>query len=200
MTGTGDIQVDEDLLKEFGAGSAPPDPYKHKEEEKILDEAKDMLREITEGKRLVELMAQYNIPAHVIKGKEITYNCPDEKTIYLIAPPAWKKDIAVCAMALACGIRDVEQYIVGFRRPDPDADPADFAQMTFTKSVDIIATMCKIGDELHKKFGVTNVLDTIAELGHSEVYMAYKDNVSYNEFSDLFVKGELDAMEDGDIE
>ncbi len=198
MTGSNEMPPENLLINEFGAGSTPPDPYKHDQDEQILGEAKDMLREITEGKRLVGVMERYNIPAHVIKGKEITYNNPDEKTIYLIAPPKYQKAIAILAMALACAIRDVEQYIVGFRRPSPDDDPADFAQMTLSKSLDIITTMCKIADELHEKFGVTNVLDTIAELGHGDIYRAYKSEAGYEQLSDLFVQGELSALEDGD--
>ncbi len=169
--------------------------FAHPKEKAVLENAKEILGKTETGARLLDVMNHYKIPIRVMSGREITYTTPDDSTVYLMAPPAVTKSYDVVALTLGCGIRDVEQGMVGFKRPDKDLDPVEYAAMTFSKSLDIIVNMCKIADELKEKLGFQKPLDIVYELGHGNIYKAQKANADYNEIVDLFVEGERNATE-----
>jgi hypothetical protein len=166
--------------------------YEHEDSAPIIKKATDILNKIPAGTRLIEVMNKYNIPVKVLKGKELTYNTPDEQSIFMFLPPKAEKNPELVALVLGCAIRDVEQGIVGFTRPDKELDPVEFASMTFTKSLDIVVSMCQIADEMEEKLGYEKPLDIIEELGHIELYRAYKAKADHNTLVDIFVQGEYD--------
>ena len=167
---------------------AAPPPMQHPEAKAILQSAKDILNKTPTGKHLVEVLEEYSVPAFVMPGREITYTCPDESSIYLMVTPSYKKSAEIVAMTLAVAIRDVEHFIAGYKRPNQETDPADYAEHVFTKSLDIIRYMCIIADELKENLGYTKALDFIFDLGHRDLYEAYKANASFEEFAQVFSK------------
>ncbi len=173
----------------FGAlGNKPHvNTYAHDESDKILVSLREILSQIPAGQRLLEILDQFKIPVKIIKSRDIQYTTPDEQSIYLFTAPHYKKDIDVLAVTLACGIRDIEQSIKGFTKPDPQLDPVEFASITFSRSLDIIVTMCEISDQLKEKFGYEKPLDIIEEIGHGDIYRAYKSQVDRDSMVDMLI-------------
>ncbi len=161
--------------------------YAHEEADPILNSAKEILEKIPAGQRLLEVMKQYSIPVKTIKGKELTYSSPDEQSIFIVLPPHSEKSIDLVALTLACGIRDVEQSIKGFTKPNQELDPIEYASITFSRTLDVLVNMCQIADELKENLGFTKPLDIIDELGHSNLYKAYKDNASHDQMIEVLV-------------
>jgi hypothetical protein len=166
--------------------------YAHEESDPIIRAGKEILQQIPSGERLLEVMHKFNIPINTVKGRELTYNNPDDKSIFLVLPPHVKNVPELVALTIGCAIRDVEQGIVGFTRPDKDMDPVEFASVTFSKSLDVIVNMCQIADELKTNLGFNKPLDIIDELGHSNLYKAYKAEADHDTLVDIFVQGEYD--------
>ncbi|MBI1327195.1 MAG: hypothetical protein GC136_06090 [Alphaproteobacteria bacterium] len=160
----------------------------HPDGDSILNEAIEILEKIPEGLRLLEVKNTYNIPIKVIKGKEITFNLPDEDTVYIFAPSGKKNPAEILALAVACGLREAEHKIVGFTRPSKHLPMEEQAQIIYSKSLDIILCMCRIADEIHEKFKLRTVLDIIDELGHGEVYKAFKENKDLTGVGSVFLK------------
>ena len=177
------------LSGSFGALGDMPNvvTYDSEESDPILKGAKDILQKIPSGIRLLEIMTQYNIPIKTIRGKELTYTNPDEQSIFLVLPPHAEKSLELVALTLGCAIRDVEQSIKGFTKPDPQIDPIEFASITFSRTLDILVSMCQIADDLKEKLGFTKPLDIIDDLGHIELYKAYKDNASHDQMIEVLV-------------
>ena len=166
--------------------------YTHTDADPILKAAKEILAQIPSGARLLSILNEYNYPIKTIKGREITYNNPDDKSLFLVLPPHVEGAPELVALTLACGLRDLEQGLVGFTRPDKDLDPVEFASVTFSKSLDIIVNMCQIGDELKENLGFDKPLDIVDDLGHSELYKAYKAEADHDTLVDIFVQGEYE--------
>ena len=197
---SGDKTTDSGLKGSFGGLSGVQEPasvpgFAHPESDAILEEAMAILAQIPAGKRLLDVKVEYNMPVTVIMGREFNYNTPDETSLYVMVPPDYKKKPELTATALANGIRDLEQSVIGFTRPAKEIDPVEYASMTFSKSLDIIMNMCIIADELKEKLGYSKPLDFLFDLGQYNVYKAYKADADYNEIVDIFVEGEKEAYE-----
>ena len=161
--------------------------YAPEEADPILNAAKDILKQIPVGVKLLEILQKFNIPVKTIKGRELTYTTPDEQSIYMVLPPKAGESPELVALTLGCAIRDVEQSVRGFTKPDPELDPIEFASITFSRTLDIIVNMCQIADELKLNLGYTKPLDIVDELGHSGIYKAYKDEVGHDRMIDILV-------------
>ena len=98
-------------------------------------------------------------------------------------------------MALGLGLRELEQGLMGITRPTQDMDDITYCQRILTKSVDITKYMCIIASEFHDTHDDKKPLDKVIELGHGDVYKAYINKVSYEEFVDLFVEKDIETYE-----
>lgn len=83
---------------------------------------------------------------------------------------------------------------MGYRRPSQDSDPVEYASMTFSKTLDIITNMCIIADELKEELGYSKPLDIVHELGHGDIYKAYKDKLPHEELVNVFIEGNRKAL------
>lgn len=169
--------------------------YRHPNNDDILRDAMALLEQTEAGQYMLQVMSAYKIPVHVIKAKEVTYNCPDEFSVTLMAPAKYQDDISLIAMAMYCGIRDAEQALCGFRRPNAETmDSVEYSNLIFSKSFDIIMHMFKIADELNQKLGLKKVIDKIVDLGHSDLYEAYKAGSDFYSLQNLFLNKEYETI------
>ena len=186
-----------DLTQSFapaGDGTSAQN-YKHPLNDEILHEAFALLEQTDLGSYMLQVMRAYNIPVRVIKAKEVTYTSPDELSVVLMAPVNYKADLPIIAMSLYCGIRDVEQALCGFRRPDAKTmDAVTYSNALFSKSFDIVIHMFRIADELNQKFGLKKVIDKIVELGHSDLYEAYKAGSDFYALQNLYLDKEYETV------
>jgi len=74
-------------------------------------------------------------------------------------------------------------------------DDITYCQRILTKSVDITKHMCIIASEFHDTHDDKKPLDKVIELGHGDVYKAYINKVSYEEFVDIFVEKDIETYE-----
>jgi len=153
----------------------------------ILSEAKEILAKIPSGTRLLDVLSNNSVPVKTMAGKELTYTTPDEQSIFIVLPPHSEKNPELVAMTLGCAIRDIEQSIKGFTKPDPQLDPVEFASITFSRTLDILVSMCQIADDLKEELGFTKPLDIIDDLGHNDLYKAYKDNADHDQMIEVLV-------------
>ena len=199
---SGDKTTESGLSSSFGGLSNATNSqgmpgFAHPDSEYILKETVEILNKIPAGKRLVAAQSEHAIPVTVIMGRETTYSTQDEAHITLMVAPDYKKNLDLVALTLACALRDIEQVMIGFRRPDRDLDPVEYASMTFSKSLDIIMNMCIIADELKEKLGYSKPLDLVHELGHDDLYKAYKNDLNYDELVEVFIEGNDKALNEG---
>ena len=188
---TGDESHSGQLSGSFGAGSAAPSSFAefaHPEQDKIIERCEEILNQIPKGKELVEARKRYEIPVTVITGQICNYTTPDDQSIVLMVFPDYDKDFEYVVITYATALRDAEQSFTGFKRPSANSDPAEYASMTFSKSLDIIMNMCIIADELKEKLGFTKPLDLIVHLGHGNLYKAYKADADYDELVNTFLQ------------
>lgn len=171
------------------------DALRHEHNEVVLQKARETLGKVPTGQTLLKLLERYKFPINVLRGKEITYLSPDEKSITLFAPPEYNGLESIIAMALGLGIRELEQALMGATRPTEDMDDITYCQRVLTKSVDITKYMCILANEFHELKDDKKPLDKVIELGHGDVYTAYVNKVSYEEFVDIFVENDIEAYE-----
>lgn len=171
------------------------DALRHEHHEVVLQKARETLGKVPTGQTLLKLLERYKFPINVLRGKEITYLSPDEKSITLFAPPEYNGLESIIAMALGLGIRELEQALMGATQPTEDMDDITYCQRVLTKSVDITKYMCILANEFHELKDDKKPLDKVIELGHGDVYTAYVNKVSYEEFVDIFVENDIEAYE-----
>ena len=188
-----------DLAQNFAPAmdgkNAPVSTYAHPQNDAILTTAMDLLGQTDSGHYMLQVMRHYKIPARVIKGREITYQNPDEQSIVLVVPDKYQSQMDIIAMYLYCAIRDVEQTYCGFRRPDAATmNAVEFSNLIFSKGFDIVIHSFRIADELFAQFGHQNVLDKLIELGHNDLYKAYKDGTDISTLQNLYLDKEYEAV------
>ena len=171
------------------------DVLRHDHHDVVLKKARQSLEKIPTGRTLLTILDKYKFPINILKGKEITYLSPDEKSLTLFAPPEYNGLESILAMALGLGIRELEQGLMGITRPSQDMDDITYCQRILTKSVDITKYMCIIASEFHDTHDDKKPLDKVIELGHGDVYKAYINKVSYEEFVDIFVEKDIETYE-----
>lgn len=174
-----------DASKERGFGLE----YAHPQNDTILSECKKILWRVPTGQRLLNVMSQNNIPAMVVSNREINYNVPDLKTVHIFCPKPAPKDLTIVALALALGIRDVEHGMLGYRLKAKNLNEIisqEDSDILLSKTLDIIVTMCKIAEEFHDETGDTKLIDYVQNLGHRELYKAFKDRKNLQELEEIF--------------
>ncbi len=142
----------------------------------------------------MEIKERYTIPITVIPGREINYSTPDDISLILMVSPDYKSDPELVTLILGVALRDMEHAVMGYRRPSQEEDPVEYASMTFSKTLDIIMNMCIIADELKQELGYSKPLDIVHELGHGDIYKAYKDKLSHVELVNVFIEGNEKAL------
>ncbi|MES2729463.1 MAG: hypothetical protein V4621_05095 [Pseudomonadota bacterium] len=169
--------------------------YAHPHSDTILTAVTDILQQTESGRYMLQVMHHYKISARVIKGRDVTYQNPDEFSVVLVAPEKFQAQIELLAMYLYCGIRDVEQSYCGFRRPDAATmNAVEFSNLIFSKGFDIVIHSFRIADELYARYGHQKVLDKINELGHNDLYKAYKSGADLSSLQNLYLEKEYEAV------
>lgn len=163
--------------------------YAHPQEGEILRVAKELLFKIPTGQRFVNALNTLNIPVKVVANREILYNIPDDKTIFLLVPNPAPKDLHVVALSLGLGVRDHEQISLGFRVKNKNVndikDQADLDVM-FSKALDITMTMCKIAEEFEKHTGYSKLIEYVEKLGYGSIYGAFRSRKSFAEIETIY--------------
>lgn len=177
--------MSDSLHDSFGqVGHAPTGPsYAHPQQDEIIRDAVELLREIPEGQRLVDLIKEFDLTIRVIIGKEPGFFIPDANSVVLVSP---KILAGVNSYETACnlglGIKEIEMNVVNIQRLSSEP------HLIYQKMIDIVLEMCKIVSEFEDVKNHMKLVDLIKKLGHSDVYRLYRSKASYKEMADQIVE------------
>jgi hypothetical protein len=160
----------------------------HPDDIRIIETAKNLLANTVTGMSLLQLMNAYSIPVKVIKGREPNFSVPDDKTVVLICPEKTPADLHEMAVNLGLGIRSVEHGMVGFKMPAQARGTQEAQNVLFSKTLDIVMTMCKLVSEFVDRGEATNLVELIEKLGHGDIYRANRSGASFQEMEALLKK------------
>ena len=162
--------------------------YGHPHAEKVLVEAKEILRTSETGRALVRVQEHFNIPVHVMKGKpdDGSGYSPDMKKLFLQLPG--KTDVATGEFVInfAIALREADLELGGDITPDPYKDFVEYAAFVHARNVDTIMHACMIIKELTESSYFSVLLDSLQKLGFNNFYNAYLDGASKEELYDHY--------------
>ncbi len=173
------------------------DGLSHPQEAAILKGAKELLFTIPFGAYLLEFAASHGVPIKVISSKEFDFAVINANQVVLYALPQIPKDFHILAMALGCGIRQVEHKFMGLPGDGSPPKTAQEASIFLSKNIDNVMSMCKIADEYNSVEGYSKLIDVVTNLGYGDEYKAHKSGKGFEEISRIMLKK---ANEYGKIE
>jgi hypothetical protein len=182
-----DILQDAFALQSQNEAEKPALPS-HPEEAKLIKSAKEFLYPLPTGAILVDFMNAYNIPVHVIVGKEIDFSSPDHKSVILVAPRTLTNKINELALCMACGLRTVQNTVQGFTPTASSPDSLEWKNEQAAKILDIIIIMCKLAKENLDVNKDSKFIDVIRGLGHSDIYEAFLNKAEYSELEKIMLQ------------
>ena len=162
--------------------------YGHPYADKIIEEAKEVLRESDTGKLLIKVHNVHNIPIQVIKGTGDSGYNPDSRIVYLQVSGKSKKAEFKTILQLIKGLREADQDIMGYTVPDPNKDLMAYATAIHGKNLDTMIYICKVVKELTNSSYFSVLLEALADLGYSNFYKAYTDGASKEELFDVYAE------------
>lgn len=160
--------------------------YRHPAEQELLVSLRLILKKSATAEHLLHMAEQYKVPFHVIKHKDIQGFTPDKKTVILSAPEGTKAASPAFVLEAVAALREIEQEIIGYKRPPPHADPLEFAAMSHAKNLDIIVHMCKTVHELSADNDASEYIATLKKMGHEGLYEAYIHDFSPEKMADRY--------------
>ncbi len=168
--------------------SKPTGGLSHPQEQAILSGAKETLFKIPFGQELIEFSNQHSVPVKVVSSREIDVAVIDANQVILYALPQIPKDFHLLAMALGCGIRQVEHKFIGLPGNGNQPKTPQEATIFLSKTVDNIMSMCRIADEYASVDEYFKLIDVVNNLGYVEEYKAYRSGQGFEEISQIFIK------------
>jgi hypothetical protein len=160
--------------------------YRHPEAELILEKLNEIFSKSPTAEHLHHVIEQYNIPFYVIQNKEIQGFTPDKKTLFVSLPSIQDNPVPKFVLEAVGAMREIEQEIIGYKRPPIDADPLEFAAMSHAKNLDIIYHMCKTAHELSDGNENSQYIQCLEEMGHGGLYDAYIRDFAADEMVDVY--------------
>jgi hypothetical protein len=162
--------------------------YRHPEAEIILEKLHEIFAQSPTAEHLHHVIEQYNIPFYIIQNKDIQGFTPDKKTIFVSLPSIQDKPVARFVLESVAAMREIEQEIIGYKRPPVDADPLEFAAISHAKNLDIIYHMCKTAHELSGGSENSQYIQSLEEMGHGGLYDAYIRDFAADDMVDVYYK------------
>ena len=180
----------ETLHEAFGQlGMAKPSSgLSHPQEAAILAGAREMLSKIPFGAELLEFASQNSVPVKVLSSRELDYAVIDAQQIVLYALPQIPNDFHVMAMALGCGIRQVEHKFLGLPGSGNIPTTPEEASIFLSKNIDNVMTMFKIASEYASVEKYSKLIDVVNNLGYADEYKAYTSGKGFEEISQMMIK------------
>lgn len=175
-----------DVSKDFGSSGAVPQAssYGHPLTQQILEETRELLSKIPEGRRLLEVAKDNNYKIEVISGKEPDFRYGSEDTAFLICPMNTKAvDLEAMACNLGLAIYELEQPSLGI--PRGSYDPA-MRHILFNQMLDITIKMCQIVGEFEDLGKGSKLIDLLGRLGHSQLYKGFRSGQSKEELTKIY--------------
>ncbi len=171
--------------------SKASDDFSHPQSEAILKGAREILHQIPTGARLLEFANNHSVPVKVISAREFDFSVINANQVVLYALPQIPKDFHILAMALGCGIRQVEHKFIGWQGDGTPPKTPQESAIFLSKNIDNIMTMCKIADEYSVE-GYSKLIDVVEQLGYVDIYKAYKSGKGFEEISSIMIKNAKD--------
>ena len=166
----------------------PSSSAMHPEQGEIIRQSKEILVNLPTARPLLDFANLNQVSISVLNGKEPEFSSPDNKSVVLIAPRIYAKDIKELALCLACGLKIVQNYYLGFRPTTASHDTLEWKNEQAGKLLDIIILMCKIAEEYVVVSNDTKFVDLIKRLGHSDMYEAFLNKAPYEELEKIMLK------------
>lgn len=145
--------------------------YNAGDTEALLRKIKDILKKSPNGARLLEVAESKNVSFKFIKSKKLQSATTPNLELFLAAEPG--QDEPHMTQVLECGgaLREIEQYLMGFKIPQKEDDPLEKANMAHTKFLDKIVSMCRIAIDLESLYS-EEVKKAIKAFGYEDIYKA----------------------------
>lgn len=140
------------------------------------------------AQRLFAMADQYGVTTRFLNGRYESVYVPEGKWIFVAVTPRTGPTTQM-ALMYAGALREAEQNLLGFGRPGTDVTDDEWVTHNIVKNVDIIKNICKIVDEIIKlNQSDIGFLDSLAALGHDELYKAFVNGASDAELQELYAK------------
>jgi hypothetical protein len=153
-----------------------PIPYRHPEEDKIIEQTVALLDAVPTGRELLEYARETDVPIRVWGSPNYHGFITNSGMIYMLMPAAEMTAKYTQVLVLAGALRDSMQISVGFIHPHPSKPEGFYAAVNYPKNLDIIMEMCKIVME-YEKNSTPEALQALDSMGFGNVYAAYKTGI-----------------------
>ena len=164
--------------------------YGHPYADKIIEGAKEVLRESETGRILIDVQEKLNIPVHVMKGKSESGFSPEMNTVFLYVPGKITKASGETVFDYIKAAREADLDYAGHKAPDPMKDLMEYAGFMHARNLDTITHVCKIVKELTNSSDSSVLLDTLRNLGFNDFYRAYLNGASRDELYDHYAEAD----------
>ncbi len=164
---------------------------------KLIDALRARLSPSSTARRLIQMADEQRVMIKFLKGREESIYVPESKCVFVCLTPR-STPSARLALLYAGALREVEQNLLGFARPGNDVDDDTWTTWHAIKNVDIIKNLCIIVDEIVKKDqSDTDFLDSLAGLGHNDIYKALINKSSDDDLLRLYAKQQQLTTKEG---
>ena len=160
--------------------------YNVEEATPLLDKIKAMLSESSHGKRLVDLAEAKGAKFYLIKSKKLQSATTPNLEVFLAAEPGQEEPYMTQVLEFGGALREMEQYLMGYRIPDAESDPLEKANRAHTKFLDKIVYMCKIGIDLDITYS-KKVQEAIKAFGYEDIYNAQVNALGTQAIEDIYL-------------
>ena len=162
--------------------------YGHPYGEQLIGQAREILKESPTGTKLLKILNDGKIPVQIMKGKGPSGFSPDMMSIVIMVPAAEKAASGEFIINLIRALREAAQELGGFKTPDPRKDVIYYAEFIHARNLDSLKEVLRIGKELTNSSFFTNFLDTLRKLGLNDMYKAFLNEASQEEFFEEYAK------------
>ena len=178
------IDSDKDLHDAFGnrGTQSAPSPFRHPMERDIIKNAYELLNSIPSGQELIPIIKRYDVRIEVMIGREPNVVTLPNNVINLIVPKNLN-GVNEYRIALSLGVGLFEIQL----NNNTNQSVIGTIQNVYFRAVETIILMCKITNDYETLNGHTKLVDLIAQLGHSKVYVQYKSQASYEVMKETIV-------------
>lgn len=163
--------------------------YALEEAEPLLNKLKAELRKSKNGARLLDLAESRGAKFFLIKSKRLQSATTPDLNVFLAAEANQKEPYMTQILEFGGALREIEQYLMGFKMPDNDADPLEKANMGHTKFLDKIVYMCRIGIDLESIYS-EKVLEAIKAFGYEDIYYAQANAAGDEETKNIYMSSQ----------
>jgi len=162
--------------------------YGHPHGDKIIAEAKEIIRESHTGNRLLALLDKKVVPINVIKGKGETGFSPDMGTILMQIPSGVKTVPPEHVLRLIKALHEAAQELAGNKAPNIKDDIMAYASFIHGRNLDSLYEVCKVVKELTESSSFPVLLDSLDKIGLNKFYKGFTEGKSRDELFDEYAE------------